>query len=280
MLRVQYNNTMNSVKMIPFYSRSKSNIILGCVLFLFLFNHAQAQLLVGTNAGIKMGWQSYDDFDTELYRKQPSIGFSGGFSSALKVQKRFLLQLDLSYLQQRKRVVGVNPGIVDNIGIYHYISTPITYKMEFQSGIFGGNFKWIVGAGPNMNWWIAGNGRLKSVELEEMNIAVSRYKVAFQPYDEGNGESNTLYVGEPNRLQLGLNFTGGILIEPGGGHNLLVEFRFDWGHSYLAKSSGIFEDVIAYEDDLRGRPNAIQLSVTYLFDVISKGKKEKKNYFD
>ncbi|MDX1372602.1 MAG: porin family protein [Nitrososphaeraceae archaeon] len=238
-----------------------------------------AQILIGPKAGARMNWQSYDDFDESRYKKKPFFGYSAGFTADFKIKDRYSFQVDIMYTRLGKKIEGVADDLLKNTGIYHCLNTPIVYKVDFYETLWGREFKWFLGAGPNVNYWINGKGRLSSVELEEVNIKEVEYDILFKEYPE-QSESGNLYIANPNRLQLGLIFSAGIEFEPALGQSILVDLRFEWGHSYLAQESGIFDDVIAYEDNLRASTHGIYLSVCYLFDIVSKGKKVKKAYFE
>jgi hypothetical protein len=253
--------------------------LLFSIFFVALSNHSlNAQVLIGPKIGGSISWLTYDEFAKEDYKAKPFFGYSAGITTAFKVKKRFFLQLDFLYSRQGKRVEGKSDPILENFGVYHYINTPIIYRIDFKKAIWDTEFKWFLGAGPDVNFWWKGKGTLKSVELEEINIEQVNYDVRFENYP-ASPVQNALYVGEANRVQVGLLLASGLVFEPRPNQAILVEFRFKWGHSYLAKRSGIFSDVIAYEDNLRARNHGMQISVSYLIDIISDGKKEKKIYY-
>lgn len=238
-----------------------------------------AQVHIGPKVGARMNWLTYDEFDKEAFTKQPFFSYSAGVTMDFKVKKRFSLQLDVMYSRQGKKIKGIADPTLENTGIYHYLNTPIIYKIDFYEAIWDRQFKWFLGVGPNVNFWLKGNGRLSSVELYESNIDELEYEILFEPYQEQAGSGN-LYVGEPNRVQVGLVLAAGVVFEPAAGKSIYVDLRYEWGHSYLAKDSVVFQDVIAYEDNLRASNHGIQLSVCYVFDIISKGKKVKRLYYE
>ncbi|MBK6263842.1 PorT family protein [Marivirga sp. S37H4] len=248
------------------------------VLYFFNMEQLKAQVFIGPKSGARISWLQYEDFDKEKYEKKPVFGYSAGITTAFKVQKRFLLQLDIMYAQSGKKIDGVSDPSLQNYARYHYLNTPVVYKLDFKEAFGDKSFKWYVGAGPNVNFWLGGKGVLKSVELREENIEQLNYNIIFDALP-ANPEYGALYFKGANRLQVGLIVSTGLVLEPMPGQSIMIDFRYEWGHSYIAREEGRFTNVIAYEDDLRARNQALQISVAYVFDIINKGKKEKKIYY-
>lgn len=247
-------------------------------LLTFTLNRSKAQLFLGLKSGARMSWLSYEDFDSEQYKKSPFFGYSAGVTAAFKVQKRFSLQLDIMYSQAGKKIASANGPTLENNAQYHYLNTPVIYRLDFMESIGGRSFKWFLGVGPNVNFWLGGNGVLKSVELREDNIESLDYNIIFESLP-ANAKNEGLYFDEANRLQVGLIFSTGLVLEPNPGQALLIDFRYEWGHSYMATEEGRFTNVVGYTDNLKATNQAFQISVAYVFDVINKGEKEKKIYY-
>lgn len=248
---------------------------------LYTLNIAQvnAQVYIGPKAGARISWLQYEDFAEEDFDTKLFFGYSAGITTAFKVQKRFLLQLDIMYTQKGKKIDGISGPSLQNYAKYHYLNTPVVYKLDFKEAFGDRTFKWYVGAGPNVNFWLGGNGILKSVELREENIEQLNYKIIFNEVP-ASPEFGGLYFEEANRVQVGLIVSAGLVLEPMPGQSLMIDFRYEWGHSYMSRKEGRFSNVLAYQDDLRARNQAFQISVAYVFDIINKGKKEKKLYYE
>ncbi|MBL0763830.1 outer membrane beta-barrel protein [Marivirga atlantica] len=238
-----------------------------------------AQFYIGPKAGARLSWFEYEDFDTEAYKKEPSFGYNVGVSTAFKVRKRIFLECDVLYSNQKKIVKGVIDQRLKNKATYHYLNLPILYKVDFSQSLWDRNFKWYMGAGPNINLWLGGKGSLKAVELFEESIDKLNYEISFEEYPE-DPVLGLLYVPEANRVQLGLIFSSGLKFEPAPGQTLNVELQFQWGHSVMANQEALFGGVFAYQDDFRTKAHSVQLSVSYMFDIITKGKKEKRLYYE
>lgn len=238
----------------------------------------KAQVYVGAKAGARTSWLQYDNFTGDEYDRKLFFGYSAGLTAAIKVQKRFTLQLDVMYAQNGKRINGISDPSLQNNAQYHYLNTPVVYKLNFKGALGDRSFNWYVGAGPNVNFWLGGKGVLKSVELQEENIDELEYNIIFADMP-ATPEFGGLYYNDINRVQVGLIVSTGLVLEPFPGQFLTLDLRYEWGHSYLAEGEGRFTNVTAYRDNLTARNQALQLSVSYVFDIINKGKKEKKIYY-
>jgi len=249
------------------------------ILLILTIDSAYSQIYLGLKSGARMNWLKYEEFNSEDYSRAPFYGFSAGFSSAFKVQKRFLLQFDVLYAQNGKNIMGIEDPVLENNARYHYINTPIVYKLDFIEAIGKRTFKWHVGVGPNVDFWLGGNGKLKSVELLEENIDEIEYKVRFGDFP-ADPEDGTLYFRDANRVQLGLIVSTGLIFEPAPGQVFQLDFMYLWGHSNIAKEEGRYSNVIGYRDNLDASFQSFQVTISYLYDFINKGKKEKKNYYE
>ena len=253
--------------------------LLIAILSLFSEKQLKAQVLVGAKAGASIQWLRYEEFDDEQYERKPFFGYSAGLTAAYKVQKRFLVQLDILYTQTGKRIDGISGASFKNYAKYHHLNTPVVYKLDFKNAFGDRTFKWHVGAGPDVNFWLGGNGILQSEELREEAIEELEYKIRFTSMP-ANPEYGGLYYPEANKVQVGLILSTGIVLEPMPGYSLMIDIRYKWGHSYIAREDARFSNVISYEDNLRARNQALEISVAYVFDIINKGKKEKKMYYE
>ncbi|WP_085516718.1 outer membrane beta-barrel protein [Marivirga sericea] len=271
--RLNINNNQNIIFLKPI-----AIFLLIAILSAFNAKSLRAQVLIGAKTAANISWMRYEDFDTEQFEKKPAFGYSAGITAAYKVQKRFLVQLDIMYTQTGKKIDGISGPSFKNYAKYHHLNTPIVYKLDFKNALFNRTFKWYVGAGPDVNFWLGGNGILQSEELREEAIEELDYKIIFKDVP-ANPEYGGLYYPEVNKVQVGLILSTGIVLEPMPGYSLMIDIRYKWGHSYMAREDAQFSNVISYEDNLRARNQALEISVAYVFDIKNKGKKEKKIYY-
>ena len=86
-------------------------------------------------------------------------------------------------------------------------------------------------------------------------------------------------VEEPNRFQFGLNFVAGMVLEPAPRRRILFTVRYELGHTYLAKTDGIFLNTY-FQDPLRARIQGFRVSLAYLIDLKTEERKKGKSTID
>jgi hypothetical protein len=157
---------------------------------------------------------------------------------------------------------------------------PINYTVDFRGRIGKGKeFKYFLGIGPNISYWLGGKGKLYNSELEENNLGELSYKINFSKSEDGEQMSDEMRVERPNRLQLGLNLMAGIVFEPWHKQRFMFSVRYELGHTYLAKSDGVFVDTYFY-DPLKSRNQGFRISLAYLVDLKTEERKKGKSTLD
>lgn len=250
---------------------------------LWLGSEASAQILVGPVAGGNLNWIRFDNNDNkELYSVKPVIGFHVGGSIAFRVRKRFFLQTSILYSQKGRELVGKEDPLFRDIVKYNYIDIPMLYTAEFKAKLGKEKeFKWYLGAGPTISYWLGGKGVMKNSDLNENLINELDYKITFNK-SSANVKENEMNVADANRLQLGLNISTGIIFEPLGMNKFMLTTRYFLGHSFLsADSKGVFgSKAMFYQDDLRVQNQEFSVSLHYFIDLKTdernKGKSTSK----
>lgn len=252
------------------------------VLIVLFHSQGASQILVGPVVGGQVTWVSFDNKETkDLVSSQPVFNFHAGASVAFRVQKRFFLQTSFLYMQRGKVLEGrsSDPSLRNEVK-YQYLDMPILYTAEFKGRIGQDKvFKWYFGIGPNVSYWLGGKGVLRNGDLNENLINPPDYELPYTITFKKDPEfisENEMNVSEPNRFQLGLNFSAGLIVEPFGEHKIMLTSRYMLGHSFFSPTTnGQFglDGILYYEDDLRVRNQEIVLSLHYFIDL----KTEERN---
>jgi|SRR5688500_16711910 len=250
-------------------------------LLLFLNVSAFSQLLVGPEVGVNYSWTSFRDKELkDIYKMSPAVGFHVGGHIAFKVRNRFFLHTSLLYSTKGRTLNGKLDGTLKNSARYNFIDMPINYTVDFRGRIGKGKeFKYFLGIGPNISYWLGGKGKLYNSELEENNLGELSYKIDFSKSEDGEQMSDEMRVERPNRLQLGLNLMAGIVFEPWHKQRFMFSVRYELGHTYLAKSDGVFVDTYFY-DPLQSRNQGFRISLAYLVDLKTEERKKGKSTLD
>lgn len=206
----------------------------------------------------------------------PVVGFHVGGHLSFKVQKRFFLHTSLLYASKGRQLDGKLDNRLTSSTRYNFIEMPISYTVDFKARTRQKKeFKYFLGIGPNISYWLGGRGTLYNSDLEESNLPELNYKIVFEklPEDQADNEMN---VPEPNRFQLGLNLVAGMVLEPAYKQRIMISLRYELGHTYLAKSGGVFTNTY-FEDPLRSRNQGFRISLAYLIDLKVEEKKKGKS---
>jgi hypothetical protein len=250
--------------------------------FLAASNLVKAQFLVGPIVSTQVSWVTLDNDDlNDFYSLTPKIGFQVGGGIAFRVQKRFFLNASLLYSLKQKQVNGKRDPLLANKVTFTSIDMPILYTAEF-SGKIGRSkaFKWFVGIGPTVSYWLGGSGSIVSADAVDAGIADENspldYEIVFGRTDPSARDK--MFVEDANRIQLGLNFATGAVLEPHGLNKIMLTARFEMGHSFFSdNSTGVFPAITDYQDALRSRNMSIILSAAYFIDLKTSQRKKGKS---
>ncbi len=242
---------------------------------------AYAQVYVGPIAGGQYSWSRFDESSHyDSYDVKGHWGWHAGANFSMKVRNRFFLYTSLLYSTKGRTVEGLQDRMLTNKVRYDYLEMPIIYAVDFRARLDNGKeFKYFLGIGPNVSYWLGGKGTLYNSDLAESADFGDRqldYTIAFREEDS-EPRMNEMNVVEPNRVQLGLNFATGFVVEPLPRQRILVLLRYELGHSFLSRTSnGTFVPTY-YEDVLQARNNGIRLSLSYMIDLKIEDRKRGKS---
>lgn len=246
---------------------------------------SNAQILVGPTVGGQMNWMVFDDQDSkDAYRLSPILNFHAGGSISFRAQKRFFLQTSFLYSQKGKVLHSRDNSGTHNKTKFRYIDVPILYTAEFNAKVGRDKvYKWYFGVGPTISYWLGGKGILVHGDLNENSINPPvydlPYKITFNK-DSASVASNEMNIKEPNRIQLGLNISAGLIFEPIKTHKVMVNARYAFGQSFLSRENkGEFglPGVLYYQDELKVRSRELVLSLHYFIDLKTDQRKKGKS---
>jgi|688.fasta_scaffold239468_1 hypothetical protein len=225
----------------------------------------------GVKGGLQYSWTRLDDPTQQgVVSNNPVLGFNVGLVAAFEVKKRYFLHTELLYSTKGKNVQGIADPSLENRVTYRYIDLPMLYNIQFKKTVNSATlkqFKWYIGAGPIFSYWLGGSGTVNNSELEENGLPAIDYKIKFGSRGDDLREINAVYVSDANRLQVGFNLGGGILLEPLSGRKIMIDARLEIGHSWLGKKNSTDYVLPAtYKDNLQSSNMGLRLSCAYLFE--------------
>ncbi len=237
------------------------------------------QILIGPVAGPQVSWVSFENKDSKaLYNRTPFIGYHAGVGVSFRVHERFFLNGAFLYSTKGKSFTGVEDDLLKTSTRYSYIDVPMAYTVEFVNKVGKTKqYKWYFGLGPHVSYWLGGKGTLENTQLNEILVSEVDYRVVF---DQEFYADNEMNVTDPNRVQLGLNLSAGFVFEPLGFQKIMVNLRYEIGHSYFSRNEetgGTFNLTNEYIDDTRTRNQGFRLTFAYLVDLKTAERKKGKS---
>jgi hypothetical protein len=246
---------------------------------------SSAQVLIGPVVGGQLSWVTFTEKENrDLYESRPSATFHAGASVSFRMAKRVFLQTSILYNQKSKKLIGRVDPLFSNEAKFNYIDLPISFtkevKMRFGKGKY---YNLYFGAGPTVSYWLGGRGVLNASDLNENTINPPNYDLPYKvTFKENPGEIplGTMNVSDPNRFQLGLNFTAGIVFEPMRAQKFMFTLRYEAGHSHFSQDTdgdyGL-QGTLFYEDDMQSRTQAAGFSLFYFIDLQTEERNRGKS---
>ena len=246
--------------------------ILLFLLFTSLSGSAQ-HIRTGFKLGTQLSRPYYEDHNFyREYTPKHRLGFNLGGVLNWKASDYFALHVELLYNRVNKHLVGTD-GYSVNQDQFNYLTAPVLLRGSVPIG----QTEVYINAGPAINYWLGGRGFVRHTELIELEIYELNHRIGFSDEAGGDYISGTAYVTEANRFQLGLDMGTGVII-PVNGQYLMVDFRYSWGHTNMARSDADYlPELVYYNDDLSFAHHSFSASVAYLFefDLIKLTRKGK-----
>jgi opacity protein-like surface antigen len=249
---------------------------------LVLSHHiSSAQIIrAGFKAGVQVNWIAIDDKSfRDTVSVSPSPGFDIGGAVSFKVRDRYFLHTEYVYSQKGKILNGKRDPFLHDEMTYHYFEIPALFTMHFK-GRLGENreFKWYMGLGPHVSYWIGGKGVIESSDLKENFVEELKYSIAFGPRSDTQ-HPEVIYYDRANRFQFGLNVGAGIMFEPGENNKVMLDFRYGFDQTRLGRGLADYQIPADYDDNLRVRNRNFKVSIIYLteFNLDKKSRNKGKS---
>ena len=217
-------------------------------------------LLIGPKVGVQAVRPSFDEYSPNAaYKGQYALAPQIGLVSNIKVSEFFSLHTELLY-EQRVRKISDNDLLT--VERYHYVSAPAMLRISHRVG----GVSYYVNGGPRLGYWLGGRGFEESAEIGDEVVERQNYKIVFEGDIDRPVRTDEKFVPEPNRWQLGLDVGAGALLPVGETH-IMVDVRYSWGHTHMARSPELYAGSVSNNSTLEHSHNMIGVSVAYLFEL-------------
>lgn len=232
----------------------------------------KGQTFFGIKGGVNATNISYNNaVYKEFYDTKLDLGFSGGLVFLIENKEKYGLYTEFLYATKGKNVESHANDYETNEATYQFIEMPIMFRVKFKQPKFSG----FVQLGPELSYWLGGNGKFEVYEPDRDELVTYEYKVNFGEPENSFGYMNVV---EANRLQLGLTFGGGVIFELENANFLSLDLRFTYGHSYMGGYESGSIPNIGLVDSFEYTNNVLSVSTVYYFDIREKFRLSKNKY--
>lgn len=241
--------------------------------FSFAQIHAQ-KFSLGVKAGVLF---AYPNFADAVDHKNTTSLIKPGFSVAgliyFPLKKRYSFTSEAGFSQQGRIVSFSTLGTHENNSTYYFADLAMglrrTFQVRLKQNIISNCF---VNIGPNINYWIAGKGKITT----DFGITQNYTMIFDQPPGTQNDK---MYISNENRWLFGLNFGFGFSAATKKNQKFLTELRLTWGQTYLGKSQSAYWNNLVFQgqESLKFNLKVLNFSVAYIFDKDLRNAKKGKS---
>lgn len=263
--------------------------ILSLSILLLSCGIVEAQYWIGPKFGYHLTINDYQDPE---YKKDYRIPYSHDFEAGMVVTysatDRYAVHGELYYEQVNNHVRTRDGFEFDSQSTFRYLSFPILLRVSMGRT----PVHWYVNGGPKLSLWLGGKGYLEYADDESINsdgIEKINYKITFDKSKALGVENSVFLVNEANLIQYSLTVGGGFYLDLANGARVMVDGRFNWGHSNMGfnldteaaggnrtilvgSSSNI--PVAGYQENYEYSHTNLSVSVAYMFEYNTQLKRK------
>lgn len=252
----------------------------------FSTSSANAQYWFGAKAGVSKTDFVYQStkYEVDSFEVSSNVNFNAGIAFNYVTGKMFSAYAELIFEKFDKSLQDIpeNGANVRGKMTTYFLSAPFMFRAYLTNG---NRMKFYANLGPRFSWWLGGKASYDLRYLEEGTDDVPGQfitkPIAFRSSNSTSDEY--YYIQQPQQIQYGLVFGGGSVFEMANGARVMLDFRYDWGHSHMAFNSiqdaAVYGDPINseyYRENYQYSQNTITVSVGYFIaynaDLRRKGK--------
>jgi Outer membrane protein beta-barrel domain len=231
------------------------------------------------NLGIKAGplfsiGSFGDKEDKDTFSSGINLGYTGGVLVGFPLGNKYSVFGEAAY-SKKGRKIKFNDGEWTNIGNYKFLDLSMVLRRSFRfrlrkdvpSELF-------VNIGPEVAYWLSGKGTIKA------DGPGYDYEIVFDGAPDGSFDK--MYIDNANRWLFGLIIGTGFEAPIRKNHNLVVEFRFVSGHTFLSNAREFDKNnypILGFEDTLRMNLKTFSVTLSYVINEdikeLRKGKSTK-----
>lgn len=249
------------------------------MVFSVIAHSVSAQILFGPKIGYHASStryaKLYDGVDyTQGMMYAPQIGALYGFNLSSKVS--FYSELYYSQRGKSEKTNDLTTLLRTHEAHYHFLELPMMLRLTFPFEKSTKSPKAYVNAGPHLSYWLAGQGKLTSLETYgSTELIQTEYSISFK---EEETQENILFAEDANRLQFGLSIGSGVIIPVNKkGDIFQFDLRYTWGSTFMGNNLDLPIATSGVEENYSFGHSQISASIAYAFHLDILGMRRGKS---
>ena len=254
----------------------KKRTFLSVFLLVWLSIGASAQFYVGPKASFQLYKTTFFDKDTrDSLDSKFKPGYNIGFFVKTPLKNNYELVFEFAFTRRGRKIL-VDDGNMTHISRYNFIEAPLLLRRSFEAHIIKDlSSTFFVELGPNVTYWLGGNGSIVDVAQP------IDYDIVFGP-KTGDTTDEIMYIDNANRVLFGLEFGVGFSIQTRKLESITTELRYTHGHTFLGDpdSAELNNRILGFTDNMQSNYRVINLSFAYNFVIDVKQLKKGSSVSD
>jgi hypothetical protein len=241
-----------------------------CCALIFLEGYGQTYF--GFKAGVNATKVTFESEDyKKFYDSKITPGLLGGIVFLVENRDKYGFYTEFLYSVNGKSVESHANDYETNKATYRYLEIPVLFRMKFKQK----QFNWFLQFGPEIKYWLSGNGAFEVYEPDRDVITTYEYKINF---GDDKNSSDYMNVVDANRVQLGVAFGGGFIWDLKNANYLSLDVRYSLGNTFMGGYESGSIPNIGLVDNFEHTNNALSVSAVYYFDIREKLRLSKNKY--
>lgn len=263
------------MKLIPFFDRRNTAFIAIVALIMSWSPVRGQEFSLGVKAGPLFSIGSFGDKeDRDAFSSGVNVGYTGGVLVGFPLGTRYSVFSEAAF-SKKGRKMKFNDDEWTNTANYKFVDLSLILRRSFHFYLRKDvPSEWFINIGPEVSYWLSGKGSIKA------SGDPYGYDMVFDNLADGSFDK--MHIGNANRWLFGLIIGTGFEVPLPRDHNLVVEFRFVSGHTFLSGDKDFNPNnypVLGFDDTLRMNLKTLSVTLAYVINEdikeLRKGKSTK-----
>lgn len=264
------------MKRIRFFDRRNIPFVAIVVLMTSWGTSRGQEFSLGVKAGPLFSMGNFGDKeDKDAFSSGINVGYTGGVLIGFPLGKRYSVTSEAAF-SKKGRKMKFNNDEWTNTANYKFVDLSLILRRSFRFYLRKDiPSEWFVNVGPEISYWLSGKGTVKA------GGPGYEYDMVFD--NMADGSFDKMHIGNANRWLFGLIIGTGFEVPLPRNKELVVEFRFVSGHTFLSGDKEFNPNnfpVLGFDDTLRMNLKTLSVTLSYVINLDIKELRKGKSTMD